>query len=336
MNTLFVSIAFISFSTLFSFSAAQNVQEVREASESRKLLEIPKAIDFYSRQCESHCGMNGDNQSLMLNSCEKCTDKFSPCNFCCHEASSSLRMKWHGCKGIVTLEQEEDGYCHLKQDRESESSQAASFISCGCYETFLQSGYLDDGCQLSRALFVSDDDPSICIVSTNENGAMDLTLPLPNPLKIVHKIVDSNDEMRPDWNRDIITVLETKCGADTAPIFPGYGVFGGTCPMDGSIDLGLSEVTLPPSIDYYFGEPPAEMFWYEFIDGTSTGFWPSTGEPFLGIDSKYFRPTFDTCDALNVPVLNPQEHLLYRHRLSPHYHLLLLRFRRQYHLLSEL
>lgn len=131
-------------------------------------------------------------------------------------------------------------------------------------------------------------------------------------------------------------MLETKCGADTAPIFPGYGVFGGTCPMDGSIDLGLSEVTLPPSIDYYFGEPPAEMFWYEFIDGTSTGFWPSTGEPFLGIDSNYFRPTFDTCDALNVPVLNPQEHLLYRHRLSPHYHLLLLRFRRQYHLLSEL
>ena len=147
--------------------------------------------------------MNGDNQSLMLNSCEKCTDKFSPCNFCCHEASSSLRMKWHGCKGIVTLEQEEDGYCHLKQDRESESSQAASFISCGCYETFLQSGYLDDGCQLSRALFMSDDDPSICIVSTNENGAMDLTLPLPNPLKIVHKIVDSNDEMRPDWNREL-------------------------------------------------------------------------------------------------------------------------------------
>jgi len=186
-----------------------------------------------------------------------------------------------------------------------ESSQAASFISCDCYETFLQRGYMDDGCKLSRDFLVSDHDSSICIVSTNEDGAIDLSQPLPNRLVLVHKIVDSNDETRPDWNRDVITVFDTRCGADAAPIFPGYGVFSGTCPMDGSIDLGVSEFTLPPSVDYYFGEPPAEMFWYEFIDGTSTGFWPSTSEPFLGIDSLFFTPTFASCECIGCPSTQP-------------------------------
>ena len=139
-----------------------------------------------------------------------------------------------------------------------------------------------------------------------EDGrTIDLSLALPQHIVLRHITIGEHDGTRPDWDRDIITVIDARCGEDIPPIFPGYGVFANTCPLDGTIDLGQTGVTLPPSFDYHFGNPPKQMFWYEFIDGTSTGFWPSTGEQFTGIESLLFTPTFASCSCLECPSDQP-------------------------------
>ena len=286
------------------FASATN-DHVGKADTSRELLEIPKALDYYSNICQSNCEVFDENQeSLGLNSCQKCTEKHSPCNFCCQESSSSLRLKWHGCMGNITLlDQEETHYCQLNK-KITRNDHSARFLSCKCYESFIEKGYLDDGCVHSRHLIVSDDS-SLCIVSVNENDStIDLSRALPSHIVLRHSAIDNHDDMRPDWNTHLITAIDTSCGEDVPPIFPGFGKFANSCPLNGIIDLGISS-TLPPSIDYHFGDPPKEMFWYEYVDGTSTGFWPSTGAQFMGIESLFFSPTFASCSCAECSSTQP-------------------------------
>lgn len=52
---------------------------------------------------------------------------------------------------------------------------------------------------------------------------------------------------------------------------------------------------LPSRMHHLTGYPPLEMFWLEFLDGTSAGFWPSESR----VDTVvfFFGPTFAACEC---------------------------------------
>jgi len=197
-------------------------------------------------------------------------------------------------------------------------------MNCNCYDSFIRAGYLDDGCQVYSQFDISNSDGhDICIVSTVQDAEgswkIDLTKPLPSPLILEHSTRDdvTTAESRPDWNEVLITMFDTSCDPNAngredgvLPIFPGYGKFASTCPTDGIIDLeqthalhSTSQILLPQSIDHYSGLPPKEMFWFEFIDGTSTSFWPT--ETQVAMDESYFDPTFASCACIECPSASP-------------------------------
>lgn len=285
----------------------------------RKTFEITNAFDHYSNTCESFCG--SADKILSPNVCPKCSERYSHCNHCCAFAASSLKIRWHGsCAGNLTIGKVEDvdNVCQslLLESHENSNIQthesSAGFISCSCYKSYLDNGHMDDGCMVSNQTNIVKDE-ELCVVAL-KSGDIDLSQSLPNPLILKHasKLVD---ELHPDRNEDLITAINTACGENEPPLFPGYGKFANTCPNQGAIDLGYSEVPLPHTIDYYPGEPPREIMWYEFIDGTSTGFWPlrtddnttTITDSTSGIRRLPFDPTFATCSCTECPTSTPSK-----------------------------
>jgi hypothetical protein len=252
----------------------------------------------------------------------------------CQGGASSLKLRWHGCGGLFTIPlstdafnadtrcEEDGGDDGGAEESFSPRNEKAKFIDCDCYASLL-SGLLNDGCALLDEWNILPSDASfsdMCIVSTiqeNDGGPWvpKLNVALPSTLLLHHSAPDvvqeDMNDSTADWNQfPLITYLDTSCDTSrtsmegSIPIYPGYGKFANTCPSQGLIDLMLSEnsqMHLPHSLDGFYGQPPKEMFWFEFRDGTSTSFWPSGDETPSLVTSSYFNPSFSQCTCNECP-----------------------------------
>lgn len=329
---------------------------------------FPSAFDYYNNVCKSSCGeAQGQDTAgslsfpgININPCPKCKEKYSHehCNHCCQGGASSLKLRWIGCAGILELDEGPhaascglnmkakaktvDDIHILKNDKESErdDAPAAGFVRCDCYESYIRTGYVNEGCEIMKQMEVRDGD-EICIVATTNGfeshshsqshpSLIDLTQSLPDPLVLKHKKRELNsnsnsnstlldDEPRPDVNEILLTMIETSCdGANPLPIYPPYGKFAGSCPKDGFIDLRAQAVlgkvehthSVTKPFEHFSGVPQVEFF-YEFMDGTSVSFWPTESESsgrFVGIDKEsFFDPTFASCSCIECPSAPPSE-----------------------------
>ncbi len=71
--------------------------------------------------------------------------------------------------------------------------------------------------------------------------------------------------------------------------------------LTGFIDFENENSRLPDDI-VFFGQPPSTSFFYQFIDGTSVGFWPNVdnhSDVMNVSDRLFFDPTFARCDCLD-------------------------------------
>ncbi len=233
-----------------------------------------------------------------------------------------MRLRWHGCPGEVTFVSVSQGVqdCGLDPDDRAPTD-GIRFVECSCYETINTPDTFDpSACQpLATTLVLTSSygiDSDICIVSVEEldGGAalIDLSKPLPQVIGLVHSPLSDEEEDYTSqyWNPyPLRTYFDTTCDIideETAPfvlpLFPGYGKIPDSCPSNGFIDLWEDDTPrLPDDINHTDGELSTELFWYEFVDGTSTGFWP-TGEE--GDSAVWFNPTFAVCacnDCGGVP-----------------------------------
>ena len=289
----------------------------------RQLFDPRAPFDFYNDACESEC--QGNNALVLFdNACPKCPDSYESqhCNHCCYNGASSLRLAWHGCPGTVSFasEQQKQDDCGLDDPEDRAATDGIRFISCSCYETIHTPDTFDESaCQplsttttiLSSSVDITGSiDSDICIVAVKELGGgaavIDLSKPLPDVIGLVHSPLDETDETytSPYWNDyPLRTYFDTTCSIidqDLAPyvlpLFPGYGKIPNSCPNVGFIDLWDDDTPrLPDDLDHCDGEPLTEPFWYEFIDGTSTGFWPSEETGAEGGTQVSFDPTFAVC-----------------------------------------
>eukprot|EP00544_Gedaniella_sp_CCMP2646_P013329 CAMPEP_0202482634 /NCGR_PEP_ID=MMETSP1361-20130828/2021_1 /ASSEMBLY_ACC=CAM_ASM_000849 /TAXON_ID=210615 /ORGANISM="Staurosira complex sp., Strain CCMP2646" /LENGTH=481 /DNA_ID=CAMNT_0049110591 /DNA_START=11 /DNA_END=1452 /DNA_ORIENTATION=+ len=300
-------------------AAAASLLRGSMRNEHRQLFDPRAPFDFYNDACESEC--QGNNElSLFDNACPKCPESYESqhCNHCCYDGASSLRLRWHGCPGEVSFASISRGVqdCGLEPDDRA-ATDGIRFISCSCYETIQTPDTFDESaCQplsttttiLASSVDVTGSiDSDICIVAVKELGGgaavIDLSKPLPDVIGLVHTPLEENDEQYTSqyWNDyPLRTYFDTTCSIidqDLAPyvlpLFPGYGKIPNSCPTVGFIDLWEDDTPrLPGDLDHSKGEPSTEPFWYEFIDGTSTGFWPKEGEEGGQVS---FDPTFAVC-----------------------------------------
>ncbi len=167
--------------------------------DNRQLFDPRPPYDFYNGACQSECA--GDDDLMPFdNACPKCPEKYESqhCNHCCYGGASSLRIRWHGCPGVVTFASSEQGTqdCELDAD-ETSIVDALRFIECSCYELINTPETFDaSACQpLATTLTISSDDgmdSDICIVSVTEKNEgttlIDLSKPLPNVIGLVRKL----------------------------------------------------------------------------------------------------------------------------------------------------
>lgn len=190
---------------------------------------------------------------------------------------------------------------------DSTSIENAAFIDCDCYDSLLKSGSVTSKqCAITEGQWYIKDSKSyvdICIVSLDQAKMIDLTRPLPNPLLLQQDLTQEAD----NWNIfPLVTMFDTSCEADAnrdgaLPLFPGYGKFANTCPNKGFIKLnGKNNLSLPTAIEYYSGTPPPEMFWFEFMDGTSTSFLSNSLHT-----EQFFDPSFASCGCSDCPSNQP-------------------------------
>ena len=240
-----------------------------------------------------------------------------------------MKLRWHGCGGLFTIPLPAevpslDTRCgNIEEKTASPRNERAKFIDCSCYGSLL-SGLLNDGCALVDEWYVSPSDAAfsdICILSAaqdNDGGPWKpkLNVPLPSTLLIHQSTPNGQDmnELKPDWKQyPLITFLDTSCDASrnttegSIPIYPGYGKFANTCPSEGLIDLKPddNQIHLPHSFNGFYGQPPIDMFWFEFLDGTSTSFWPSKEEMLFLSHSNFFSPPFSQCTCNECPSETP-------------------------------
>jgi len=205
---------------------------------------------------------------------------------------------------------------------------SSAMISCPLYDSY----------ELVNVATVTSKEYDICIVSAVAVGSdsstgqsewrIDLSKPLPNPLLLFHDspsnyvpflyYQNSTKEYPADWMYfPYLTLFDTSCSYQSSrdgvlPLFPGYGKYPDTCADNGFIDLkwkygphfGQEHAHLPPTIPHYSNAPPAEMFWYEFMDGTSAAFWPNSWND---NNLMYFRPSFATCSCIDCPSEAPSQ-----------------------------
>ena len=278
------------------------------SSQTRELFVLPDPFEFYDDACEASCGDSGDEEmDPFYNACPKCPEKYSACNSCCFDGASSLKLRWHGCPGTLTLATLDQAQEDCEVETPEPQDTTVRFVDCACFDQITIPGSAAMGCGLfdsiTLAMLTSSTFFDICLVSVHhlaEAGfVIDLSKPLPAVIGIQFVGFEEVEPTDPSWNPyPLVTYFDTTCELlqdpqvpHAHPLFPGYGKFSNTCPDVGFIDLETGDTALlPQAIDHLNGYPPANAFWFEFIDGTSTGFWSKTPQ-----DSYFFQPTFATC-----------------------------------------
>ena len=178
---------------------------------------------------------------------------YTPCNYCCYQGASSLKLRFFGCAGNTTLVYGDT----LRNDNCRELGSPSTintgvhFVNCDCFDRATDITSTSFGDIASCHVFTHEvldrtatpdaktSHLDICIVSTTdgENGPVaDFSRPLPDIIGLKH--VPKNDF------GDVVTFFETSCGEKGVdshgkfayPLFPGYGKFASTCPYDGKQD----------------------------------------------------------------------------------------------------
>jgi hypothetical protein len=265
------------------------------------------------------------------------------CRSCCHGGASSLKLRWHACPGILSLASDDDFESDCGRSKWNDpvsllnpGGADARFIPCDCYDIIL-SRHLhgkeqNKDCAMSPTYDIPPDTcerHEICIVSIAKHTQLgmivgdetihwtvDFAKPLPHIIGIVlepsSRLPNDTENAAPSSpskSNLIVTYIDTSCFGSPAvnPVFPGYGKFLHSCPNMAFIDLNHpGKPSLPNSIDHYDGEPPHDTFWIEFLDGTSTGFWPAKE---ANESAFYLNPTFAICgcqQCSNFNVTVPQ------------------------------
>jgi hypothetical protein len=251
------------------------------------------------------------------------------CRSCCHGGASSLKLQWHACPGILSLASDVDFETDCGRSKWNDPVSLANrdgtdarFIPCDCYDTilsrYLQGKEQNMDCATSQTYDIPPETcerHEICIVSIAKHTPLgvivgdetiqftvDLAKPLPHIIGIVLEPssrlpndTENDAPSSPNQPNRIVTYIDTSCFGSPAvnPVFPGYGKFLHSCPNMAFIDLKHpGKPRLPNSIDHYDGEPPHDTFWIEFLDGTSTGFWPANE---ANKSEFYLNPTFAIC-----------------------------------------
>lgn len=122
---------------------------------ARKLFDLPSPFNIYNDECASFCdgGFESPSPPLMLghnddiNACPKCGEKYTPCNFCCYDGASSLKMLYFGCPGDLTftpfllnddkcddVDVDVNAVVDDNDDDYDDHETAPAFIDCECYD----------------------------------------------------------------------------------------------------------------------------------------------------------------------------------------------------------
>lgn len=259
----------------------------RDNSIRRQMFDIPSAYDFYDSKC---CDNIGDE--AFLNPCPQSPECYSAdnCNKCCQGGVSSLKLRWHGkCGGEFTLNTDKlDCETGIKNDI---VKSRPMFVDCRCYDGYLMTvneetrSNMNFDClhSTTRQIPEHETEADICIVSVDGEGKVDFNSNFASTMSVTWK-------MNPNSINDgemTITHFDVSCSRGL-PIYPGYAKLSHTCPLEGFIDLpgGLD---MFDEISHFDGVPPGDMSWYQFIDGTSSAFWPDSN-----VVNK-FNPTFAVC-----------------------------------------
>jgi hypothetical protein len=348
-------------SSLVDKGATSNIASNNNHNKHRELFTLPSPFEFYNAACTASCqgvvveeeegNDHAHNRNPFLNACPKCPETYSPCNQCCFGGASSLKIRWHGCTGVLTLTTPEQASedcgdssseaVEEVDDTESLLETTVRFVDCACLDTIVRTTTTGSsssagsttrmGCGLFDSITLA---PTIlgeqasvffdiCLVSVvpmepqgggggSSSLVLDLSKPLPPVIGIEmvlhHNLESEEQDDGPPMTTTptlLTTYFDTTCATlpyrYAHPLFPGFGKFPHTCPDKGFIDLELEQHQLQPrlphAVDHLNGRPPPHAFWFEFRDGTSTGFWPSNNDnndDFL-TNAHSFHPTFATC-----------------------------------------
>ncbi len=260
-------------------------------------------------------------------SLRKCHGQYTPCNFCCYEGASSLKLRFFGCPGNTSVVFDDvlsgNGCNNLTSNGTINPTinSSVSFVDCDCFDDAIEVSSPSFGDIASCPLFdyevfgrasphVAASSFDLCLVSTTDNGnghVANFSHALPEIIGLKH-LPNGNSPYG-----DSVTFFETSCdenGVDSLgnfafPLFPGYGKFAGTCPSTGFIDFENDDSRLPDDI-VFLGQPPSTSFFYEFIDGTSVGFWPNIdvlSDAMIVGDELFFDPTFAGCDCFDCDLV---------------------------------
>jgi hypothetical protein len=157
------SVAAASSSSSFTTTTTGNIDHAND----RMLFDLVPPFEIYNDQCANYCDsyddfgasggggggssffsdMNGGYQSGNnddINACPKCHEKYTPCNFCCFDGASSLKMIYFGCPGDLTFVPFflNDGECDdvevpdftTDADVFDDGITVPAFIDCECYD----------------------------------------------------------------------------------------------------------------------------------------------------------------------------------------------------------
>jgi hypothetical protein len=297
---------------------------------NRRTFELATPFDAVNAECNAQCFgrafVESATMAPYLNPCAACLlpDEYcgQQCRSCCHGGASSLKLAWHACPGTLSLASDDDFEIDCGRSKPVSLANRdgdSRFIPCECYDTmisrYLQGKEQSMDCAMSPTYDIPQDTcerHEICIVSIAKHTQLgmivgdetvhwtvDLAKPLPPIIGIVlepsSQSPNDTENASPSPPNRIDTYIDTSCFGSPVvnPVFPGYGKFLHSCPNMAFIDLKHpGKPPLPNSIDHFDGEPPHDTFWIEFLDGTSTGFWPAKE----GNESAfYLNPTFAIC-----------------------------------------
>ena len=227
----------------------------------------------------------------------------------CSGGVSSLKLLWHGCGGIFSFQSNvpEEPLVYDGTTTVTEPQSKIKFTPCECYEKIITLKGEAINCEVNDTI-VLEEDREMCIVSVTSDNIVNLRQPLPNPLIIVQNdFVDDAES-----NFPLTTFFDTSCvanqGKDVLPTYPGYGKFPNTVQDEGLIIIEYSSkerLQLSRALKYFQGLPSTDLFWFEFIDGTSKSFWPKKTQQ----AASFFDPSFASCSCLKCdsspPSLKP-------------------------------
>lgn len=206
----------------------------------RSLFELASPYDSQNEHCQALCLGEPEAQLVpSLNECPPCGPIYTSehCNSCCFDGASSLKLRWHGCPGEVSLVSPSVARLDCSLTNVPDPSDAVRFVDCDCYDQLVIPGSGVD-CELFRTFTLPLLDGflhayDVCLVSVQGDDSfltVDLSVALPFVIGFDHAPSVVGFEPSTTYFDTTCAVLEDH--PYTLPIFPGYGKFLNSCKSD--------------------------------------------------------------------------------------------------------